>query len=118
MGFPSPADDYKQDTLSLDQHLIHRPAATFFFTVAGHSMTEAGIIDGAILVVDRSLTPQDDDLVVLILDGEHLVRRIRFDRGAVYLTANADLAAVKVNQEQDFEVWGVVSSAINKYRQS
>lgn len=118
MGFPSPADDYKQDTLSLDQHLIHRPAATFFFTVAGNSMTEAGIIDGAILVVDRSLKPLDGDVVVLILDGEHKVRRIRFDGGAVYLLANANQAAVKVNYEQDFEVWGVVSSSINKYRQS
>lgn len=116
MGFPSPAEDYRQDTLSLDKHLIHRPAATFFMTVSGHSMTDAGIADGAILVVDRSLKPQDDDIVVVVLDGEHKVRRIRFDKGVVYLLANEDQAVVKVSQEQDFEVWGVVSSAINQYR--
>lgn len=116
MGFPSPAEDYKQDTLSLDKYLIQRPAATFFMTVAGNSMTESGIADGSILVVDRSLTPQDDDIVVVVLDGEHRVRRIRFDRGGVYLLANDDQEVVKVDKEQGFEVWGVVSSAINKYR--
>ncbi len=118
MGFASPASDYLQKSLSLDELLIHRPAATFFGRASGNSMTEAGIVDGAILVVDRSLKPQDDDIVVVVLDGEHKVRRIRFDKGVVYLLANEDQAVVKVSQEQDFEVWGVVSSAINQYRQS
>lgn len=118
MGFASPANDYLQKSLSLDELLIHRPAATFFVRASGDSMTEAGIADGAILVVDRSLTPQDDDIVVVLLDGEHRVRRIRFDKGVVYLLANEDQATITVSQEQDFEVWGVVSSAINQYRQS
>ncbi|XP_061896290.1 protein ImpA-like [Entelurus aequoreus] len=118
MGFSSPAADYLQKPLTLDNHLIHRPAATFFMTAAGHSMTEAGITDGAILVVDRSLKPVDGDIVVIILDGEHRVRRIRFRNNRVYLQANADVKVIRVNPEQDFEIWGVVSSAVNQYRRN
>ncbi|MFK0571467.1 translesion error-prone DNA polymerase V autoproteolytic subunit [Endozoicomonas sp.] len=116
MGFPSPAEDYKESRLSLDEHLIHHPAATFFCIAKGHSMSESGIGDGAILVVDRSLKVQDGDIVVVVLDGEHQVRCIRFNQGAACLTANADITPVMVGPEQDFEVWGVVSSSINKYR--
>ena len=121
MGFSSPAQDYYEketDTLSLDQHLIHRPSATFFGFANGSSMTEAGINDGAILVLDRSLSPASGDIVVVILDGELLCRRFLRSNKRVILTGNSDVPAIEISNEQDFELWGVVSAAVNQFRKN
>lgn len=120
MGFPSPAQDFyskETDTLSLDHLLIHRPAATFFFNASGSDLTEAGIIDGAILIVDRSLHPNDGDIVVARLDDEFICRRLfKSNNEKIILSGNSDVTAIEVNPEQDFEIWGVVSSAVNRFR--
>jgi DNA polymerase V len=84
-GFPSPADDYIEDSLDLNEHLIHHPAATFFVHASGNSMVNAGILDGDLLIVDRSLSPQDGDIVIAVLFGELMVKRIRTRLGQLLL---------------------------------
>jgi DNA polymerase V len=82
-GFPSPADDYLEGQLDLNQHLIKHPVATFFVRVAGDSMVGAGIHSGDLLIVDRSLEPSDGRVVIAIVNGELLVKRLRMIRGMV-----------------------------------
>jgi DNA polymerase V len=115
-GFPSPADDYVEGPLDLNQHLIKHPAATFFVRVKGESMIAAGIHDGDILIVDRSLEPQDGSIVIAALDGELTVKRIRLSAGTLVLVAeNEDYAPQPVEGETDFQVWGVVIHAIHSF---
>ena len=99
VGFPSPAADYTELGISLDRSLIEHPEATFFFRAAGSAMEEAGIFDGDLLVVDRSITPAPGHLVVAVADGEFVIRRSR------ELSAG-DFAEVSV--------WGVVRWAIHR----
>ena len=84
-GFPSPADDYIEDKLDLNEYLVKHPAATFFVKVTGDSMIGAGIHPGDILIVDRSLTPVDKSVVIAVVDGELTVKRIRLGNGRVAL---------------------------------
>lgn len=69
LGFPSPADDFLDDTIDLNEHLVRNPAATFYYRAEGWSMLMAGVCDGDILIVDRSVTPIDGDLVIACWDG-------------------------------------------------
>lgn len=115
-GFPSPADDYMECELDLNAHLVPNPAATFFVRVSGHSMTGAGISPGDILVVDRSLPPGDGDVVVAVVDGEFLVKRLVCAQGRLELRAeNPGYRSVAVGEESDVEVWGVVRHVIHTY---
>ncbi|MBT7942156.1 MAG: translesion error-prone DNA polymerase V autoproteolytic subunit, partial [Alphaproteobacteria bacterium] len=84
-GFPSPADDYMEGALDLNEHLIRRPAATFFLRVLGDSMTGAGIHSGDLLIVDRSIHPIDGHIVIAVIDGELTVKRLSRRRGRVCL---------------------------------
>jgi len=84
-GFPSPADDYIEETLDLNQHLIKHKAATFFVRVTGDSMLGAGIHDGDLLIVDRSLEPNDKSVVVAVVNGEFTVKRIKKEKGKSWL---------------------------------
>jgi len=115
-GFPSPADDYIEGPLDLNRHLIKHPAATFFVRVSGDSMIVAGIHDGDILIVDRSLEPQDGNIVIANLEGELTVKRIRIltDR-LVLVPENEDYAPRQVDQNTEFQVWGVVVHAIHSF---
>lgn len=114
-GFPSPADDYVDKALDLNEHLVAHPAATFFVRAAGESMTGAGIHDGDVLVVDRALEPRDGDVIIAALDGELTVKRIRTRGGAVWLLPeNPDFRPIRVDEGRDFEPWGVVTYAIHK----
>ncbi len=114
-GFPSPADDYLEERLDLNELLIDHPAATFFVKVVGDSMRDAGIISGDILVVDRSLEPGDGKVVVAVLNGEFTVKRIRSTKEGVFLVPeNPDYPLKQVSGEDSFEVWGVVTSAIHR----
>lgn len=114
-GFPSPADDHMERMLDLNEEIVRNPAATFFVRVQGHSMKDAGISPGDILVVDRSLTPADRQIVVAMIDGEFTVKRFRRGKGKVFLEAeNPDFKAIEIREEQDMTLWGVVSYIIHK----
>ena len=114
-GFPSPAADYEQDRLDLNKHLVKNPAATFFVRVTGDSMIGAGIHDGDLLVVDRSLEPRDKNVVIAVLDGELTVKRIRLMRGKIVLVPeNEAYLSREITSENEFEVWGVVTNVIHK----
>jgi DNA polymerase V len=113
-GFPSPADDYVEERLDLNSLLVRNRSATFFLRVQGHSMTGAGIHDGDIIVVDRSLEPVDRSVVVAVVDGELTVKRLRLHNGRTELHAeNPDYAPIELQQDQDISIWGVVTSAVH-----
>ena len=114
-GFPSPADDFIDRSLDLNEHLVAHPAATFFVRVHGDSMQGAGIRSGDILVVDRALTPADNKVVVAALDGELTVKRIRARNGRLFLAPeNPAFPPIEVTAEASFEIWGVVTFVIHK----
>lgn len=113
-GFPSPADDYLEGSLDLNQHLIKHPAATFFVRVAGDSMIDAGIHDGDLLIVDRSLEPADGKVVIAVINGELLVKRVRkVGQRLFLLPENQAYQPIEVREEMDFELWGVVTQVIH-----
>ncbi len=113
-GFPSPADDYVDRKLDLNEFLVRHPAATFFVRVAGDSMTGAAIRSGDILVVDRALAPENNRIVIAALNGELTVKRIRKDGGRLFLVPeNSDFAPLEVTPEMQFEIWGVVAHVIH-----
>ncbi|MBU2768405.1 translesion error-prone DNA polymerase V autoproteolytic subunit [Acidithiobacillus ferrivorans] len=116
-GFPSPADDYVERRLDLNQHCIHHPEATFFLRVSGHSMTGAGIHDNDILVVDRSLKPTHGKIVIAILDGEFTVKRLSRPAGfrghPTLLPENDDYPSIEIKDGQELEIWGVATFVIH-----
>ena len=114
-GFPSPADDYLEEQLSLDEHLIKNPSATYFVEVEGHSMIRAGIHDKDILVVDRSLKARLGNIIVASLDGEFTVKRLVKRGKNYYLKAeHPDYPAILISKQSDFKVWGVVTFVVHK----
>lgn len=114
-GFPSPADDYIEKQLDINDLVIKHPAATFFVRVSGDSMRGAGIHSGDILVVDKALEPVNGKIIVAILDGEFTVKRIVFDgSGITLLPENASYLPIKVQPESEFQVWGVVTYVIHR----
>lgn len=113
-GFPSPAADYEEGKLDLNRHLIRNPAATFFVRVTGDSMVKAGIHNGDLLVVDRSLEPRDKNVVIAVVNGELTVKRIRIRKNGLTLEAeNEAYQSQEINDEIEFEVWGVVTNVIH-----
>lgn len=116
-GFPSPADDYVCDTLDLNEHLIRHKEAAFFVRAKGHSMTGAGIHDGDLLVVDRSLTPMHRAIVIAVIDGQFTVKRLYKRAGKIRLLAeNPDFLPIELKDGQELQVWGVVTSVIHSLR--
>jgi DNA polymerase V len=114
-GFPSPADDYVSEALDLNEHLIAHKEATYFLRAKGHSMTGAGIQDGDLLVVDRSLTPSHRCVVIAVVDGEFTVKRLSKRGSKIRLLAeNPDFAPMEFNEGQELLIWGVVTSVIHK----
>jgi DNA polymerase V len=115
-GFPSPADDFIDRPLDLNEHLIRHPASTFFVKVQGDSMIEAGIHPGALLVVDRSLQPRSGSIILAVLNGEFTVKRLKKEKGNIVLyPENPRYKPVTVTPGQDFEVWGVVSHVVRSF---
>ncbi|MHC4212111.1 MAG: LexA family protein [Planctomycetota bacterium] len=113
-GFPSPADDYKQEKLDLNKYLITNPAATYFVRVAGDSMLGAGIHSGDLLVVDRSIEPRDKKVVIANVNGELTVKRIRIRKNKITLEPeNEDFPTQNIEPETEFEIWGVVTNVIH-----
>lgn len=113
-GFASPADDYLEGYLDLNQYLIRHQAATYFARVRGDSMLEAGIQDGDLLVIDRALTPASGQVVVAVVEGEFTVKRLRLLQGQVWLEpANAKYQPTQIKPEMSFAVRGVVTHVIH-----
>jgi DNA polymerase V len=113
-GFPSPAEDYIEGKLDLNEHLVKHPAATFFVRVTGDSMIDAGIHPGDILIVDRSLEAADKKVVIAVVEGELTVKRIRLiNEKIVLMPENENYKPLQINKETDFEIWGVVTNVIH-----
>ena len=114
-GFPSPAEDYLDKKLDLNEFLIHNPAATFFVKVTGHSMINAGIHDGDILVVDRSVEASNNRIIIGVINGEFTVKRIKKEKNKLFLyPENEKFSVIEVTEGMDFRIWGVVTYAIHK----
>ena len=114
-GFPSPAEDHLEQSLDLNTLVIDNPSATFFVRVAGESMRGIGITDGDILVVDRSIENWDNRIVVAVIDSEFTIKRFTKRNETVVLEAeNPDYPPIKITEEMDFSVWGVVCWTLKK----
>jgi DNA polymerase V len=114
-GFPSPARDYVEDVLNLHELMVLHPAATYFIRAEGHSMCNANIRHGDILVVDRSIDASDNKIVIAIIDGEMTVKRLRIRDNAYWLYPENDkLKPVKIEEWMDFSVWGVVKWVVHE----
>lgn len=114
-GFPSPAEDFKEQRLSLDKELIRNKEATFFARVSGQSMIGAGLDDNDLLVIDRSLEPIHNKIAVCFLDGEFTVKRLKVDTEGVWLQPeNPNYPIIKVTEANDFVIWGIVTNVIKK----
>lgn len=114
-GFPSPAEDFLEPSLDLNRMLVRNPASTFFARVSGESMRDAGIHDGDLLVVDKSIEPYDGCVAVCFLDGEFTLKRVKCDgQRVVLLPANERYRPIEIGPEEDFAVWGVVTYSIQK----
>lgn len=114
-GFPSPAGDYLDNRIDIFEYLIQHPSATFYVRVKGNSMINASIHDGDLLVVDRSIEPKNNQVVVAIIDGEFTVKRISKYNNKLYLIPeNETFKPIEITETMDFEVWGVVTYVIHK----
>ena len=116
-GFPSPAEDFTEFSISLDKHLIHNPAATFMVYANGNSMVRVGIYHGDILIVDRALSARDGDIIIALLNGEFTVKEISVINGVLFLAPkNPQYSPIRITSEMEFEVWGVVTFSVRKHR--
>ena len=116
-GFPSPADDYIENNLSISELLIKNQLSTFLMKASGESMIEAGINDGDVLVVDRSLEARSRDIVIAIFEGNLTVKRliIKADGSAILESENPLYKNILISEYTELEIWGVVTSAIHQF---
>jgi len=114
-GFPSPALDFMEHKIDLNKHLTHNALSTFYIKVAGSSMTGAGIDDGDLLVIDRSLEPTDGRIAICLIDGEFTVKRLKLQTDCLYLMPeNEAYQPIKVLEENQFIIWGIVTYVIKR----
>lgn len=114
-GFPSPATDFEGSTLSMDKMLVKNPLATFYAKADGNSMMGAGIDDGDIMVIDRSLEPRDGKIAVCFIDGEFTVKRIKINKDGLYLMPeNKAFQPIKVTEDNKVIVWGIVTYVVKE----
>ena len=114
-GFPSPADDFKEARISLDKELVKNKEATFYARVSGESMVGAGLDDGDLLVIDRSLSPENGKIAVCLVDGEFTVKRIKKEKNKLYLMPeNKKYKPIELKEENELIIWGVVEYVIKK----
>lgn len=112
-GFPSPADDFLDSTIDLNRELIKNKDATFFGRVSGESMKDAGINNGDLLIIDKSLEPTTGKIAVCFIDGEFTVKRIKIEKEVIWLMPeNKDYKPIKVTSENDFLIWGIVTNVV------
>lgn len=115
-GFPSPAQDFIEKTLDINELCIKHPAATFFVRVAGDSMIDAGIFPGDILVVDRSLRASHGDIVIAVLDGEFTVKELALRPKPALIPRNSAFSPITLNDESELEIFGVVTNSVRDMR--
>ena len=114
-GFPSPADDFKETRISLDKELVKNKEATFYARVNGDSMIGAGLEHGDLLVIDRSLNPENGKIAVCLIDGEFTVKRIKKEKSKLYLMPeNKKYKTIELKEENELVIWGIVSYVIKK----
>lgn len=112
-GFPSPASDYLEPDLDFNQLLKKNPAATFCLKVQGESMIDACIPHGSIVVVDRSIQPVNNSIVVVTLDGERMIKHLVRTRDGIFLLpANDKYRSIRIEEGMDFSVWGTVTHVL------
>jgi DNA polymerase V len=115
-GFPSPAADYEDKRLDINEYLVRNPVSTFFFSVQGDSMEGAEIFDGDILVVDKSVRPKHGHIVIAFVDGQRLVKRLYHRAGRVALVAESpNYPTLDIGEEQELVVWGVVVGKFKRF---
>ena len=116
-GFPSPATDYMTQAIDLNKELVRHPAATFYGRVVGYSMIDAGVDEGDILVIDKSLEAREGDMAVCFVDGEFTLKHLHFHEGGVTLRpANPNYQEIEVGDGVEFMLWGVVTYVIKRIR--
>lgn len=116
-GFPSPAQDYVSESIDLNKDLVKNAATTFYARVTGDSMKGSGIDEGDLIVIDKSLEPEDGDVVVAFLDGDFTLKRVKIDKEdkCVWLMPeNEKYKPIRINEAEDFRIWGVVTYSIKK----
>lgn len=114
-GFPSPALDFMEYQIDLNRHLARNPVATFYIRVDGDSMQGAGIFNGDMLVVDRSLEPADGKIAICLVDGEFTVKRLKLESDCLYLLPeNPDFPSLKVTENNQLTVWGIVTYVVRE----
>lgn len=116
-GFPSPAEDYAEGHLDLNEFLVEHEAATFYVRVQGHSMSGAGILDGDVIAVDRALEARHGDIVLAVIDNELTVKEFYRQNGQVRLLPHhPDYAPIEIKAGQELTIWGVVKGVVRKLR--
>ena len=114
-GFPSPADDFKEIRISLDKELVKNKDATFYARVDGDSMIGAGLEDGDLLVIDRSLNPENGRIAVCLIDGDFTVKRIKKEKNKLFLVPeNKKYKKIEIKEESELVIWGIVEYVIKK----
>ena len=114
-GFPSPADDYAEKSIDLNEQLVRNPTSTFFVRARGDSMKDAGITSGDILVVDKSISAANRHIVVAMLDGDFTVKRLRRRNNRVFLeSGNQEFPPREITPDQELVIWGVVTFVIHQ----
>tara|TARA_Y100000768_G_C23957357_1_gene673511 strand:- start:1373 stop:1807 length:435 start_codon:yes stop_codon:yes gene_type:complete len=114
-GFPSPADDFKEVRISLDKELVNNEESTFYARVSGNSMEGAGILDGDLLIIDRSIEPENNKIGICFLDGEFTVKRIVKKGDNLYLKPeNKNFDKIQIKEEDELIIWGIVTYVIKK----
>ena len=114
-GFPSPANDFKELRISIDQEVVRTEEATFYARVSGESMQGAGLDDGDLLVIDRSIEPQHDKIAICYIDGEFTVKRLKVVSDGVFLMPeNPRYRPIKVIEENELIIWGIVTYVVKK----
>lgn len=115
-GFPSPAQDYVEQTIDLNQHCVPHPAATFYVRASGHSMIGEGINDGDMLIIDRAITARHGDIVLACLDGEFTVKKLQVQPVPALLPGNPDFPPIYPQEGQELDIFGVVTFVLRKTR--
>lgn len=116
-GFPSPADDHAESRLDLNEYLINQAESTFFVRIKGDSMVDAGILDNDIVIVDRSKSAAINDIVLASIDGEFTVKVLTKNNTGPYLMpANKEFKPIYIEEGSQFEIWGVVTGSVRKFK--
>ncbi len=114
-GFPSPAQDFMDLSIDLNQELVKHPSSTFYGRVKGDSMIDAGVHDGDVLIIDKSLEPKDGDMAVCFIDGEFTIKYIKIEEKVIWLVpANKNFHPIKVTEDNNFLIWGIVTYCITR----